>query len=168
MLGPALGAVAHCDVHVAIFQTMQRGFGRGCECRVAFHRIHLSREHREQCGYVARAGANFEDAVTVFESEVLEHRSNDIWLRDGLIFADRQRVIFVGLLAEGLRDELVARHLAHRFEHARVANSAIRELHANHGFALALGRIALEGEGHGFCWLWRPRAAVPTWVSMDR
>jgi hypothetical protein len=71
-----------------------------------------------------------------------------------LFFADGQRVIFVGLLAEGLGNELVSRHLAHGIEHALVADAAIGKLHADHGFALALRRIGLKGETHGFCRLW--------------
>jgi hypothetical protein len=85
-----------------------------------------------------------------------------------LLFADRQRVIFVGLLAKRFGDKLVPRHLAHGVEHARVANTAIGKLRADHPFALALRRIALGRKTHSFCRSGRPRAAVPTWVSRDQ
>src|SRR5208282_3630252 len=114
------------------------------------HRIHFGTEQRKQSRHVAGTGADLEDAIIGLKSEVFEHRSHDVRLRDGLPLADGQRMIAVGVQPEGLRDKLMPRHSAHGVEHSKVANSALGELRADHFFGLLPRRIGLEGEGHGF------------------
>jgi hypothetical protein len=67
---------------------------------------------------------------------MLEHRGHDVRLRDGLPLANRQRVIFVGVLPKRLRYELVPWHFAHGVKHPPVADAALGNLRANHFFAL--------------------------------
>ena len=70
--------------------------------------------------------------------ERLGHERDDVGLRDGLLVADRQRRIVVGVGALRLGHEQVAWHPAHGVEHARGANVAGRELLLDHPKPLGL------------------------------
>ena len=66
----------------------------------------------------------------------LAHARHDVRLRDGLPRADRQRVVAVGLVAQVLLDEQVARDLAHRRQHPLVAHPAGGDHVADHPLTL--------------------------------
>ena len=83
-------------------------------------RVHLPDQLGEHRRLVAGAGADLEHDVLRRGAEQVGHQRHDEGLRDGLAVADRQRAVLVG--AGGLLggDEGVARHAAHRRQHARV------------------------------------------------
>ena len=70
--------------------------------------------------------------------------------------ADRQRVVLVGLVADGRRDERLARDGAHRREDARVADVAAAELVGDHP------RPGVARAGPGL--VHRPAASARRWT----
>ena len=60
------------------------------------------------------------------------------------LLTDGQRPVLVGAISRGGIDEVLARHLAHRPQHARVGDPARRDLLAHHPFA---GRL-VSGHVH--------------------
>ena len=55
-----------------------------------------------------------------FELELLGHEGDHVGLRDGLAGPDRKRAVAIGGASLQARDELMARNLAHRRQHARI------------------------------------------------
>ena len=94
----------------------------------------------------APAGADFKDAVGWLGLEPFGHEGNNKGLGDGLPVADGQRTVFISLGALGRRDELMARHFAHRNQDAGVGDVAARagELFRHH-------LLARKGEGISAC-----------------
>jgi hypothetical protein len=150
-LGPAQRAVAgaHLDGGGAVRlepparQCGQRG--------VPLDRADFAGDAREHGGGVARAGADLEHAVAGADPRRLDHARDDVRLRDRLPVRDRQRRVLVGEFAHPGLEERLARHLAHRREHARVAHAAPHELALDHALALERRRRALDRSdaGHG-------------------
>jgi hypothetical protein len=55
-----------------------------------------------------------------------------IRLRDGLVFPNRKRAVFIGELLETGLDEGFPRHGAHRFQHTSIAHAPPRDLDLDH------------------------------------
>src|SRR5207248_3002720 len=69
-----------------------------------------------------------------------------VGLRDGLAFADGQRVVAVRAIAKRFLHEQVARDPPHRVDHALVADATADELLLDHPLALPLeGRAGGQG-----------------------
>ena len=120
-------------------------------------------QHR---GLVARAGAHFQHPLrdAVFNQRG-GHARHHPGLGDGLAVADRQRGVLVGAARQRLVQEQVARHGAHRGEHALVADAALGAQaldHAvagalrGHAQALCLG-LEVEAWGHAPPFMLSPR-----------
>lgn len=84
---------------------------------------------------VARAGADFEDAVAGVQPQGLNGDAHDVRLGDGLIVTDRQRRVLVRELLELIRKKGVARGVAERLQHARIGDAASGELKFHHASA---------------------------------
>src|ERR1700740_3046041 len=82
----------------------------------------------EQRGYVARTGADLEYPAGGSEVKGLQHHRHDIGLGDGLVIADRERMVFIRLGAIGCGNEFFAGDTKHGVEHTRVANTTAAEL----------------------------------------
>jgi len=99
---------------------------------VALDREHRAHEPRQDGRGVARSRSHLERAIAGAQRERFEHPRHHVGLRDGLALADRQRAVLVGQLDLLLRHELVSGHLAHRGEHAWVADAARLQLQRHH------------------------------------
>jgi hypothetical protein len=62
---------------------------------------------------IARAGADFEHLVAWPHIGGLGNRCDDVRLRDGLSFGDRQGAVLVSELLETCGDKIFPRHFAH-------------------------------------------------------
>src|SRR2546422_11735056 len=76
-----------------------------------------------------------------WSSDVCSSDLDDVGLGDGLLLADRERVVTVRAPAQGFLDEEVAGHLPHGAEHARVGDPAAHELLLHHLRAHELERV---------------------------
>src|SRR5262249_39088650 len=117
-------------------------------------RIDPARQPREHCRLIARAGADLEHLVARRQLECLGHHGDDLRLAYGLALADRQRLVLIGLVVEGLRHEVLARHPADGVEHRRVGDPAAPERHDQADLA--------RREAHGKASASRP--AMAPWV----
>ena len=146
MLGPSEVAVAGPYLHVAITEGRQPFARLLRQRRHDLDRIHLFRESSEDRRLVAGSGPDLEDAVLGPHVERLGHERHDVGLRDGLIVADREGRIAVGLITQRLRHEEVARHCEHRLEHPRAADIASPQLFVDHAppRRVPVGRTSLH------------------------
>ena len=101
-----------------------RGIG---ERPVALDAHHFAHQAGENCGLIARACADLENAVLRFDVELFGHISDDIRLADRLPASDRQRPVGIGAVGEFSRDEVLARHLVHGAQHRLVADAALAQ-----------------------------------------
>jgi len=125
-------AVSGKDLDVGVAERRENSAGILGEARVTFNGKHLRHKFRqERCG-VAGASANFENLVGGLELKGLQHESDDVRLRDGLIVADGQRVIVVGPIAVGFGDEFMSRDAKHGIKDARIGDAASPELRVDH------------------------------------
>src|SRR3989449_9271264 len=76
-----------------------------------------------------------------WSSDVCSSDLDDVGLGDGLLLADRERVVTVRAPAQGFLDEEVAGPLPHGAEHARVGDPAAHELLLHHLRAHELERV---------------------------
>ncbi|MGY4339881.1 hypothetical protein ACVWW3_004787 [Bradyrhizobium sp. LM2.9] len=81
---------------------------------------------------VAGASAYFENAVAGLYLGRLDHQRDDVRLRDGLTFADRQWAIFVGEFFETGFDENLAWHTPQRLQDVGIPHPASGNLNINH------------------------------------
>ena len=110
------------------------------QMRDAFDGNDLRGEPRQHRGLVTAAGADFEHALDAAEPRDLARERDHVRLRDGLVGADRKRAVVVGMVAQLGGDEAIARHGAHRREHAGILDAAGLELLGHH-FLARLRRI---------------------------
>ena len=135
-------SVADDDFDVGVSQTgkaLARHFG---QLWVTLNAKDVRDDLREKRGLISRAGSQLQHAILRTKLGCLKHRSDDVWLRNRLTTANRQRPIFVSMLAQLGRDELLARNFANCGEHALIEDSPSLELTLHHD-------DALEFEGHG-------------------
>ena len=124
--------VAGEHVDIGITQRGENGARFGSQGRVAFDGENLRGEFCEKSGDVSGTGADFEDGVGRGELKGFEHDGDNVGLGNGLIVADGERVVLVGLGAEGRGDEFVAGNAKHGVEDARVGDAAGTELRVDH------------------------------------
>jgi hypothetical protein len=99
---------------------------------------------RQQSGHVAGTGADFENFIGGLELKSLKHNGNDVGLRDGLVVADRKRMIFVGLGTIRFWNKFVAGDAKHGIKDAPVGDTAGSELGIDHELAGSGGIVHLE------------------------
>ena len=120
-LGHAERTVPDPDVDALVAGTLERAPRLLRELRDALDRHDLVGELGEQGRLVAGTRADVERAAPV-EPERLEHRRDHVRLRDRLPRTDRERAVGVGVPAETLRHEQLARHGRDRRQHSLVAD----------------------------------------------
>ena len=99
---------------------------------MALDRQHLASDQGQDCGLVARAGADLEDTHPRVWLQQLGHEPDHVRLTDRLARGDRQSAVAVGVAGEVRRQEQFARQLAHRGQDALVANATAAELALDH------------------------------------
>src|SRR5882724_6945785 len=138
MLGPTDRSVADLDQDVVAAEALEPLASDRHEARDALDREHTLAELGEHRRLVARARADLESALGARKLEGLAHRRDHERLRDRLLLSDRQRLVEVSAIAQRLFDEEMARHLANRLEHARVADVSRADLGIEHLLTRAL------------------------------
>ncbi len=121
LLGHTESAVTHADIDASVPGALERPPCFVRELGDALDRHDVVRELREECRLVAGAGADLERAAPL-QPERLEHRRDHERLRDRLSRSDRQRTIGVGVTAEILRHEQLARDRGKGGEDSLVAD----------------------------------------------
>ncbi len=124
--------VAGEHVDIGITHRGKNGARVGSEGTVAFDGEYLRGEFCEKSGDVSGTGADFEDGVGRDELKQFEHDGDNVGLGNSLIVADGERMVIVGLGAEGPGDEFVAGNAKHGVEDARVGDAAGAELRVDH------------------------------------
>ncbi len=129
-------------------ENFARSLGQG---GMAFDRENLLGKLSEQSGYIAGTRSNLENFVGAGELEGVEHETNNVWLRDGLVVTDGQRMVFIGLAAIRFRDKSMAGDAEHRIKDAWVGDAASPELGVDHELT-SRGRVGHEFQlsGLGF------------------
>src|SRR5271166_5843058 len=79
-------------------------------------------------GLIPRTGADLESIVPIAEFELLGHQRHHIRLTDRLTLANRPGHVFVSLILESWRHELLPRCPLDRPEHPRVADPGAAQL----------------------------------------
>ena len=101
----------------------------------AFEGVNLRSQTGEHRGLIAGAGANLKNSHVIVEFKQLSHPGDDVRLRNGLIEFDWQGMVAISLTLKCLRNEKVARHQIHCFEHSLIADVVIRAQTLDHSFA---------------------------------
>jgi len=130
--GPAGRAVAFFNADIVIAEAHQSLADRSSQNRLGLDRYDFAGKKREDGSLIARAGANFKDALTAAKRKSVGHRRDDVGLRYGLTLTDGQRFIRVGFEDVLGRNEEVARDGQHRVEHARGPDAAVADLPGDH------------------------------------
>src|SRR5580692_389219 len=144
--GKAKSAVSGEDSSVVIAE-FGENFARSLgQSGMAFDRENLLGKFSEQGGYIAGTRSNLENFVGGGELEGVEHESNNVWLRDGLVVPDRKGMVFVGLATIGFRDKSIAGDAEHSMENAGIRDAAIPELGVDHELTRG-GRVGHESSG---------------------
>jgi hypothetical protein len=143
VLGPAQRAVGVQHVHVVVAEIGKFLRRLGRELADALDREDLAGDAGEDRGGIAGAGADLEHLLAARKPKCLGHERNDVWLRDRLRLADRQRRVLVGVLAQVRGQECLARNRVHGLDHERRAHTAGGDVMLDH--VAALLRII----GHG-------------------
>jgi hypothetical protein len=97
----------------------------------------------EQGGYIAGTRSNLENFVGGGELEGVEHDSNNVRLRDGLVVTDRKGMVFVGLAAIRFRDKSMAGDAEHSMQDPGIRDAAIPKLGVDHELTRG-GRVGHE------------------------
>ena len=132
MLRPALGAIAVQDVDIVVAEFGQRRRGLFRELAETFDRVDVGRDLRQHRGGIAGTRADLENLLAALQHQGFRHEGDDIGLRNGLLAGNRQRRILIGEFAKVLRQEQLARHLAHGVEDEFVANTARGDIALDH------------------------------------
>ena len=129
-------SIARQDGDIGVSQRLETLARRIRQRPVALDAHDFAREPRQDGGLVARAGANFQDAVLRLDLELFGHVADNIGLADGLSASDRQGLVSIGTVGELGSDEVLARHLVHGAQYRLVADAAPAQrelkLHALH------------------------------------
>src|SRR5262245_47170036 len=127
-LAPAVAAVEDLEVDVLDGERADRFAGALRKCRDALDRVHLREEPAQYGGVVAGARADLEHAAGPVRLRQLAHARDDVGLRDRLLLPDRERGVVVGLRAQRLLDERLARDLAERSDDEWIGDPSRRKL----------------------------------------
>jgi hypothetical protein len=93
---PAQGAIANAQGNVVIAEGEKPLSRRISERTMALDGMHAVRNAAHDCGRIPRAGADLQHAIAAAEFGRLDHQCDDVRLRNGLAFANRQRTIVIG------------------------------------------------------------------------
>jgi len=115
-------AVADHERDVLDAGARERLRGQARQVGVALDRPHVGGERREDRGVIAGAGADVEHPVLRSQLEQLGHASDDERLRDRLSAPDAERGVVVGVGAQVLGHERLARDLLDRPQDALVGD----------------------------------------------
>ena len=85
---------------------------------------HVRTQRGEDRGLVAGPGAELEDPLARLWREELGHARDDPRLADRLAGVDRDGLVGVGATLPVAAEEMLARDLGHRVQHALVADAA--------------------------------------------
>jgi hypothetical protein len=130
--GKTKSAVSGKDSGVVIAE-FGENFARSLgQSGMAFDGENLLGKLSKQSGHIAGTSSNFENLVGGSELEGVEHDSNNVRLRDGLVVTDRKGMVFVGLAAIGFRDKSMTGHAEHSIEHTRIRDATVPELGVDH------------------------------------
>jgi len=99
---------------------------------MALDRVDVGGKLGEHRGRVARARADFQDAIGRRDFRDLRHPRDNVGLRDGLALIERQGGILVGELAHRRGQKIRPLDLAHRRQHAGIPDAATGNLAADH------------------------------------
>ncbi len=99
-------------------------------------RVDLPGDMAEHGRGITGAAADLEHPIVRPDLGRFNHQRDNVRLRNGLTFLDRQRGVVVSVLAEPVRHEDLSRHRAHRLEQSRILHPSRRELPLHHPFAL--------------------------------
>jgi hypothetical protein len=133
MRSPAGAAIGIAAVQIAVAQGAQTLARLLRQILEPLHREYLVEQFGQHRSLVAAAGTDLQHlaarrgAGCNFQQQ-LGHQGHDVGLRDGLLQADRQRLVLVGLAFPGRVDELVARQPANHPEHALVGDALAAQL----------------------------------------
>src|SRR2546427_1078552 len=105
LVRPPERPAANADPHVRVAELLEEGTGTLREARQPLDRAHAARQLGEHRRLVARARADLEHLLAPRELEELRHERDDVGLGDGLLLADRERVVTVRAPAQGFLDE---------------------------------------------------------------
>lgn len=119
-------------MHVPIAELREPPGGDFRELLLALDGEDLGSHLREHRRGVAGTRADLEHAVAGLHVASVEHRRDDVRLRDGLPAFDWKRRIVVGELGESRRDEGLPRDGLHSPEHVRILDVAARDLRGHH------------------------------------
>src|SRR5437867_2080698 len=142
LVGPAERSAADAHPHVVVAEPLEQCARPLGQAGQPLDRADAPRQLRQHRGLIAGAGADLEDLFLTVQLEELRHEPDDVGLGDGLLFADRQRMVAVRAVLQRLLDEEMARDPAHRGEHALVGDTAARELLLDHARPSRLVRVA--------------------------
>ena len=112
---------------------------------MAFDGIDVLAEFGQQSGLVARAGSDFENCLLGRQIEDFQHESNYVRLRNGLTFANGERVVVIRLKVVKLGYKLVTGYASHRCKYALIANTALAQLSFDHVCA-AVVEVRIQGD----------------------
>jgi len=143
VVGKTKSAVTSKDSGIAIAE-FSESFARSLrQSGMAFDRENLFGKLSEQGGYIAGTRSNLENFVGGGELEGVEHDSNNVRLRDGLVVTDRKGMVFVGLAAIRFRDKSMAGDAEHSMQDPGIRDAAIPKLGVDHELTRG-GRVGHE------------------------
>lgn len=135
--GPSAGAVAYAQIDVIVTDILDPLPGRCAERRMSLKGVNATGDQTDDSRGIAGTGTHFEHLIAGPDFGRFDHQRDNVRLRDRLIFADRQRSVFVGKLLESGVDERLARHATHRIQHARITHAAPGDLNIDHPVPIA-------------------------------
>ena len=135
-LWQAQRAVAAVNMHISVPEPFQPGGNRGRKFGAGFHRENCLGEQRKNRRLIPTTGANFQNSLSPSEGQSCGHRCNDVWLRNGLAFSNRQRTIVIRPRATFVWNKLFAPNRCHGRKHSRIRNAAPPQLLFHHFGAL--------------------------------
>ena len=127
LLGPAAHAVAGHGRHVVQAERRKALLGLMQKRAMPLDRVDTPAQARHDGGVVAGSGADLQHLHTLAQVQGLEHAGNDRGLAERLAMADRQRHVLVGLIAERLGHEHLARDALDRRKDAGIRDPALAQ-----------------------------------------
>ncbi len=144
MFRPAVVAVAAFTYNTFVagrIECLSRPFG---EHTIDLYAEDFRADLREHRCLVAASGADLQHHAFLLYAGELGHQGHDERLADCLLPTDRQGAVEVGVFADFLRHEQMARYIAHRLKHEWVGDAPLLELAFDHLPALGLDSLVLR------------------------
>jgi len=147
-VGPALVAVAMADGDVLVAEVGESLLGFVGEGFDDFDAVDFFADFAEDGRLIAGAGADIECPATGFCLGKLGHEGDDVGLGDGLLVADGEGVVEVGVVTEVVWNEFVTGDLAHGPEDSFVVDISPRKIALDHSPASVGEFWGFPLEGH--------------------